>query len=105
MSYDYAASMATSLVAIVFEMFAGKRASDGSGPASVSGAILRTDPGPEFSAGRPAVLFEGMYFYNIVPSRTYDVASDGRFLLVGPPDPGTSPRQVNVILHGLTSPP
>jgi serine/threonine protein kinase/Tol biopolymer transport system component len=54
---------------------------------------------PEFTPGRVRVLFEGTFHYNIVPSRTYDVAADGRFVMVGLPDPATSPRQINVKLH------
>jgi eukaryotic-like serine/threonine-protein kinase len=54
---------------------------------------------PEFTAGRARVLFEGTFHYNIVPSRTYDVAADGRFVMVGLPDAAASPRQINVKLH------
>jgi hypothetical protein len=45
------------------------------------------------------VLFEGTFHYNIVPSRTYDVAADGRFVMVGLPDPASSPRRINVKLR------
>ena len=54
---------------------------------------------PEFTAGRARVLFEGTFYYNIVPCRTYDVAADGRFVMVALPDAATSPRQINLKLH------
>jgi eukaryotic-like serine/threonine-protein kinase len=57
--------------------------------------------GDSFSAGRPELLFEGMYHYNVSPNRTYDVTSDGRFLMVALPDPSSTPRQVTVILNRL----
>jgi eukaryotic-like serine/threonine-protein kinase len=58
-------------------------------------------PGDSFSAGRPEPLFEGMYHYNVSPNRTYDVTSDGRFIMVALPDPSSTPRQVTVILNRL----
>jgi serine/threonine protein kinase/Tol biopolymer transport system component len=57
--------------------------------------------GESFSAGRPEPLFEGMYHYNVSPNRTYDVTSDGRFIMVALPDPSSTPRAVNVILNRL----
>jgi serine/threonine-protein kinase len=54
---------------------------------------------PEFTPGRARVLFEGMFYYNIVPCRTYDVGTDGRFVMVALPDAATSPRQITVKLH------
>jgi Tol biopolymer transport system component/predicted Ser/Thr protein kinase len=56
--------------------------------------------GGELSAGRATLVFEGMYHYNIVPSRSYDVAADGRFLMVRLPDPNTSPRKIHLMLPG-----
>jgi len=36
-------------------------------------------------------VFEGRYHFNLYPTRTYDVGSDGRFLLVEePPSPQTA---------------
>jgi eukaryotic-like serine/threonine-protein kinase len=54
---------------------------------------------PEFTPGRARVLFEGAFHYNIVPSRTYDVTADGRFVMVALPDAATSPRQINVTMN------
>jgi hypothetical protein len=53
-----------------------------------------------FDAGRPVRLFSGMYHYNLVPSRTYDVAPDGQFVL-SLPDSTTAPREVVVMLNRL----
>ena len=39
------------------------------------------DTEPTFTAGDPAVLFEQQYYY-VRSDRTYDVAPDGRFLMV-----------------------
>jgi Tol biopolymer transport system component len=56
--------------------------------------------GGRFDAGRPVRLFSGMYHYNLVPSRTYDVAPDGRFVL-SLPDSTAAPREVVVMLNRL----
>jgi len=50
----------------------------------------------EISAGRPVALFEGAYHYNKMPSRTYDVAADGRFVMVKAQQDGGAPRQLHV---------
>lgn len=52
--------------------------------------------GPPF--GRPAVLFEGWYHDNIAPCRSYDVAADGRFLMVSEPVGDDLPRELHVVL-------
>jgi len=53
----------------------------------------------DFSAGRPTVLFEGQYatgeWY-----RTYDVATDGRFLMIQTEE-GQGPTQIHVVLNWL----
>lgn len=54
-----------------------------------------------FTAGQPAVLFEGLYHYTLLPSRTYDIGPDGRFYMVTLPDSARAPRQVNVMLNRL----
>ena len=55
----------------------------------------------EAAEGRPAVVFEGMYHSNISPNRSYDLAPDGRFIMVSMPDAASAPRQVNVVLNRL----
>jgi hypothetical protein len=55
------------------------------------------DSGPELLAGRPRRLFRGDYHYNILANRTYDVAPDGRFLMVTLPDAASRHRQINVV--------
>jgi eukaryotic-like serine/threonine-protein kinase len=52
---------------------------------------------PELSVGKPAVLFSGLYTYNIVPNRDYDVGREGRFIMVEP-DLTVNSRQINVVL-------
>ncbi|HXV61935.1 MAG TPA: protein kinase [Vicinamibacteria bacterium] len=54
---------------------------------------------PEFRAGRPEELFEGLYHYAPFPTRTYDVGEDGRFVMVTEPEPAESVRQLNVVLN------
>ena len=53
---------------------------------------------PAFKAGKPSILFRGLYHYNIVPNRSYDVAADGRFIMVNEQDSETAARQINVFL-------
>ena len=45
-----------------------------------------TSDGDRFRAGRPKVLFDDSVFESTAPTRSYDVAPDGRFLFV--PIPG-----------------
>jgi Tol biopolymer transport system component len=54
---------------------------------------------PTFTAGRPKPLFQGLYHYSKLPARTYDVAADGRFVMVTGPEPDESTRLLNVALH------
>lgn len=64
-------------------------------------SVTAATNGASFEAGRPAVLFRGLYHYNLIPSRTHDVGPDGRFVMVTLPDPASAPRQVNVMLNRL----
>jgi eukaryotic-like serine/threonine-protein kinase len=48
---------------------------------------------------RPITLFEGRYHYNLYPTRTYDVARDGRFLMVDEP---VSPHRALTVVLGWT---
>jgi hypothetical protein len=47
---------------------------------SVMAVAVTTDP--EFEAGRPELLFEGDFFLGTQRDHVYDVASDGRFLMI-----------------------
>jgi hypothetical protein len=49
------------------------------------------------SPGTPTVLFEGRYLPN-PNAHGYDLAGDGRFIMVRTPDESL-PRQVNVVLN------
>ena len=51
-------------------------------------APIRTDP--SFDHGSPEVLFAGAYFFGR-DGRNYDVAADGRFLMIKPPRSGGGP--------------
>lgn len=48
---------------------------------------------------RPKPLFEGLFHYTVTFSRTFDVAPDGRFLMVTDLDPEHAPKQVSIILN------
>ena len=54
------------------------------------GAVPRTD--------KPVLLFGGDYHDNIAPTRSYDVAADGRFAMVVDPPLDEMPREVRVVL-------
>jgi hypothetical protein len=53
--------------------------------------------GPTFAAGEPQVLFKGRYDSQLF-LRDYDVAADGRFLMLKTPEEHVA-RQVNIILN------
>ena len=52
---------------------------------------------PTFAAGKPQPLFQGRYVRDLF-YRDYDVAADGRFLMVKTPEEHVT-RQVNIILN------
>ena len=56
---------------------------------------------PDFSAGKPKVLFEGQYLRTPGQSPNYDVSRDGkRFLMLKPSDSAeAAPTQINVVLN------
>jgi eukaryotic-like serine/threonine-protein kinase len=56
---------------------------------------------PNFSAGKPRMLFEGPYLPASIPMANYDVSPDGqRFLMVKPVEQeGAAPTQINVVLN------
>jgi hypothetical protein len=51
---------------------------------------------PNFQAGRPRTLFEGQYFSS---GDDYDVAPDGRFLMIKPDPAESGPAHVKVVLN------
>jgi Tol biopolymer transport system component len=55
-----------------------------------------TTSGPALHASRPVGLFDGRYHRNLYPTRSYDVARDGRFLMVE--DPPSPHRTITVVL-------
>ena len=57
---------------------------------------VRTDSTLE--VGRPAVIFTGSYHDNVAPSRTYDVAPDGSFVMVTEPTGVELPQEIRVVL-------
>jgi len=52
---------------------------------------------PEFTAGTPQVLFEGPF--NNVPDLSYDVAPDGRFLVLQPEHDDSQVRELHVVAN------
>ena len=59
------------------------------------------DTEPTFKAGAPEVLFEQQYFYSRT-SHTYDVAPDGRFLMIktgATTDDGSAPTAQIVLVE------
>ena len=56
--------------------------------------VVSVTLGPEFSAGKPLVLFEHGYVFNNVAVRSYDVSPDGSRFLMEPQPEGSSSRPV-----------
>ena len=55
---------------------------------------------PAFSAGRPKLLFEGLYLPSAGNLAAYDVSQDGqRFLMVEESQQEQPPTQINVVLN------
>jgi serine/threonine-protein kinase len=65
-----------------------------SGPALFSVRVSREG---ELSTSEPRLLFSGSFHYNLYPTATYDVAPDGRFLMVE--EPPVQNRTLLVTLH------
>ncbi len=59
--------------------------------------VVSISADPEFSAGPPRVLFEGPY--NNVPDLSYDVAPDGRFLVLQPEFDDSNVRELHVVTN------
>lgn len=60
---------------------------------------ISTDP--VLSAGKPRPLFTGAYERSLALWPNYDVANDGRFLMVKKLDSGDAPMQINVVLNWI----
>jgi Tol biopolymer transport system component len=58
---------------------------------------VRTDPA--FSAGRPRRLFGGSFRPGYANSHSFDASPDGRRFLMVRLDPGSIPRQINIVLN------
>ena len=54
---------------------------------------------PVLSAGTPRQLFEGRFEFGPAGLAAYDVAADGRFLMVQPLEPEPSSREIHVVLN------
>ena len=54
---------------------------------------------PAFSAGTPRLLFEDRYEFGTAGTAAYDVASDGRFLMVQSVEPERAATQINIVLN------
>jgi eukaryotic-like serine/threonine-protein kinase len=53
---------------------------------------------PLFRAGKATPLFNGLFHYDILPSRAYDIAANGRFVMVEEPNFDASSTQINIVL-------
>jgi hypothetical protein len=54
---------------------------------------------PALIAERPRLLFEGSYLRSDTGGAGYDVAADGRFLMVQPLEPEHAVTAINVVLN------
>ncbi len=54
---------------------------------------------PTLSAERPRLLFEGSYLRSDTGGSGYDVAGDGRFLMIQPVEPERAVTSINVVLQ------
>jgi hypothetical protein len=54
---------------------------------------------PTLTAERPRLLFEGSYLRSDTGGAGYDVAADGRFLMVQPVQPERSTTDINVVIN------
>ena len=58
---------------------------------------VQTDP--IFAHGTPQVLFQGSHYISAGNGRNYDLAPDGRFLMMSRAQTGESRPQFNVVLN------
>ena len=58
------------------------------------------DTAHAFSAAKPVLLFEGRYIIDFATlGLDYDVAPDGRFLMMKPSEEEQAPPRLNVVLN------
>jgi Tol biopolymer transport system component len=60
---------------------------------------VEIDTRSSFSAGKPKFLFQGLYQPTPILDANYDVAPDGRFLMLKPSGDEQAPTQVNLVLN------
>jgi serine/threonine-protein kinase len=60
---------------------------------------VRISNKPRLAAGLPRVLFEGRYMRTDTGGAGYDVAADGRFLMVQPVEPDVPAAQINLVVN------
>jgi len=54
---------------------------------------------PALTAGPPRMLFEGNYLWSDTGGAGYDVAPDGRFLMVEPLEPEQPATAIDVVIN------
>ena len=52
-----------------------------------------------FTVGKPVMLFERPYLVDLLTGFDYDVAPDGRFLMIKPSEDEQAPARLNVVLN------
>lgn len=63
---------------------------------------VSTDSGKDLTYGRPASLFSMRPYYALLRGRTYDVAADGRFVMIKEPGgSGADSPTIVVVAHWL----
>jgi dipeptidyl aminopeptidase/acylaminoacyl peptidase len=60
---------------------------------------VSVDTGPTFDFTGPVVLFESVYLHPAGSPLSYDVAADGRFIMLKRVDTPTGPTPINVVLN------
>ena len=60
---------------------------------------VAVDTTSRFSVGKPAMLFEGRYINDFPSGLDYDVAPEGRFLMIEPGEEELRPTQLNLVVN------
>ena len=60
---------------------------------------VQVDAGRVFSTSAPEVLFEGLFHFANFPTRTYDVTTDGRFVMTAEPGEESATTELNVLVN------